>query len=718
MSVFLIVANEFCERFSYYGMKTVLSLYLRDALGYSEDKASITYHLFGVLCYFTPIFGAILADAYAGKFMTILCLSILYAIGEVILAVSAIPGTLPQEAFSLVGLFIIAVGTGGIKPCVSAFGGDQFVRPQQDRQLEGFFSIFYISINAGALISTFITPILRRDVTCFDQASCFSLAFGVPAVLMIIAVMIFICGKPLYKMKKPEGNIMLDVAKCITHAIKRKWNSRKSKPKSHWLDYASDKYRKQLIHDIKRVLGVLVILIPVPVFWALFEQKGSRWTFQASRMNGAIGESSFSIRADQMQIVNPVLILLLVPFFESVVYPFFAKYNLLTPLQRMASGGILAGVAFVISGIIELQLEPTYPRIPDLGRSQLDFYNTLPCPIKIHAMPILRDITIEPMARFKLEEYPDFIEAKDYDIAAEIQLTDGKCGDLNVTQTKWNGPISAESHHAYSVLITLRDTTLFLKRMSEPVPLKKSFQGRSRVGFIFNLGDGSVEGTTITMLQDSQIKYTFTVNVSEIVQTQVQEMETGTYQFKIAQSGQPETAIEVSDSIDFKAGGCYVVVLQHSLDESGEKHNAWNFQVTPENSIHMLWLVPQYFIMTIAEVLISVTGLQFCFTQAPTSMRSVLQAVWLLTVAFGNLIVITVAKLKAFDKQSSEFFLFAGLMATDMLLFILLAYRYKSVDPNATSKEIDLDKAIECENSIPFGEPLLIDGQSTNGSTL
>lgn len=95
---------------------------------------------------------------------------------------------LPCREFSLLGLLIIALGTGGIKPCVSAFGGDQFVRPQQDRQLEQFFSYFYISINAGSLLSTLLTPVLREDVQCFGQTSCFSLAFGVPAVLMIVAV--------------------------------------------------------------------------------------------------------------------------------------------------------------------------------------------------------------------------------------------------------------------------------------------------------------------------------------------------------------------------------------------------------------------------------------------------------------------------------------------------------------------------------------------------
>ena len=90
--------------------------------------------------------------------------------------------------FSLIGLLIIAIGTGGIKPCVSAFGGDQFVRPQQDKQLEQFFSVFYFAVNCGSLISTFISPILREDVHCFGEDSCFPLAFGLPAFLMVVSI--------------------------------------------------------------------------------------------------------------------------------------------------------------------------------------------------------------------------------------------------------------------------------------------------------------------------------------------------------------------------------------------------------------------------------------------------------------------------------------------------------------------------------------------------
>lgn len=143
---------------------------------------------------------------------------------------------------TFIGLVLIALGTGGIKPCVSAFGGDQFILPQQERYLSVYFSLFYFAINTGSLISTFLTPVLRNDVSCFGEKSCFSLAFFVPAVLMIVSIgeqfviirsyslhsswfliffyktftVIFAAGRWLYIVKKPEGNIVLKVVKCIS----------------------------------------------------------------------------------------------------------------------------------------------------------------------------------------------------------------------------------------------------------------------------------------------------------------------------------------------------------------------------------------------------------------------------------------------------------------------------------------------------------------------
>lgn len=83
---------------------------------------------------------------------------------------------------------MIAVGTGGIKPCVSSFGGDQFVLPQQERELQRFFSVFYFSINAGSVISSFLTPMLRQYHCLGSDTDCYPLAFGLPAALMVAAV--------------------------------------------------------------------------------------------------------------------------------------------------------------------------------------------------------------------------------------------------------------------------------------------------------------------------------------------------------------------------------------------------------------------------------------------------------------------------------------------------------------------------------------------------
>ncbi|KFV83955.1 Solute carrier family 15 member 1, partial [Struthio camelus australis] len=200
ISIFFIVINEFCERFSYYGMRAVLVLYFKYFLRWDDNVSTAIYHTFVALCYLTPILGALIADSWLGKFKTIISLSVVYTIGQAIISISSIndltdynrdgtPDHIPVHvALSIVGLILIALGTGGIKPCVAAFGGDQF-EDHQEKQRTRFFSIFYLSINAGSLISTILTPILRgEECGIHSKQRCYPLAFGVPAALMAVAL--------------------------------------------------------------------------------------------------------------------------------------------------------------------------------------------------------------------------------------------------------------------------------------------------------------------------------------------------------------------------------------------------------------------------------------------------------------------------------------------------------------------------------------------------
>lgn len=141
-------------------------------------------------------------------------------------------------------------GTGGIKPCVSAFGGSQF-EPHQTRYINTFFSIFYASINIGSTIGTILTPILRSDVKCFGR-DCYPLAFGVPAAFMSFAIISFVAGTFFYKRRGLQGdskNIIIETIQCIFRAIKNKLVCSNNKPQKnqHWLEYAASHHSPQVL---------------------------------------------------------------------------------------------------------------------------------------------------------------------------------------------------------------------------------------------------------------------------------------------------------------------------------------------------------------------------------------------------------------------------------------------------------------------------------------
>jgi len=686
MSVFFIIGNEFCERFSYYGMKAILSIYLHSKLHFDEHSATAIYHGFSMCCYFTPIFGAMLADMFLGKFKTIVYISVVYVLGHLLKTLAAVPTLhVPPVEFSLIGLALIAIGTGGIKPCVAAFGGDQFKIPEQERQLQTFFSVFYFSINAGSLLSTFITPIIREDVQCFGDDTCYSLAFGIPALLMFIATVIIIIGKPMYTMKPPQGNIIPTVFGSISYAVKGKLNGL-GENTNHWLDLAKEKYDGHLVEDVKMLLRVLVLYIPLPVWWALFDQTGSRWTFQATRMNGAVGSST--IKPDQMQVANPFMILLLIPLFDKVIYPVFAKFGLLKkPLQRMTVGGILTAASFFISGFLELELQKTYANVPTELESHIFVVNSLPCNISVQLERNghTHDFMVPSLASF----VKDQIDPEVYNVKVK--------SDVSCMPGKLNSYESTTKVHLYgknvsSILISMNESGLYpiaMTKMEEPHKAEGSSAGRLRIMKHM----GSNNGMMTLVNSDKKV---FNVTFDEetdvesvaVQQSEYYRMDIGDYNVMIDEK-------EIG-KITIDQGGVYNILVS-------ESHESKDMVVTPyiltvPNSVHILWLLPQYIVITVGEVMFSITGLEFSYSQAPESMKSVVQAAWLLTVAFGNLIVIVIAELRALS-QANEFFMFACLMLIDMGFFTWLAYRYQPREKLENSEEYDMNSPTGINNA-------------------
>jgi len=337
-----IIGNEACERFSFYGMRNILTVFLIDwllknqvpAQAERESMAKAVFHLFVFGVYFTPLLGGFLADRFLGKYRTVLYISLLYCVGHACLAL------FPESRTGFyAGLALIALGSGGVVPCVSALVGDQFTA-ENKHLVNKVFAVFYWSINLGSFFASLLIP---KTLRLFGP----SVAFGIPGILMGIATLVFWLGRNQYIKVPPTGKNPHSFLAVVASA----WRHR-GRP-GHFLDSARSQHPAEAVEGVKAVFRILSIFAFIPFFWMLFDQKASTWVVQARSMNLRIG--SWNFEPSQMQLVNPALVMLLIPFTTAVVYPAFKRLGWeLTLLRRMPIGVAVAATAFVIAGLLNI----------------------------------------------------------------------------------------------------------------------------------------------------------------------------------------------------------------------------------------------------------------------------------------------------------------------------------------------------------------------------
>ena len=314
-----IIGNEAAERFSYYGMRTILTIFMVRYLSLMSDtvmpamskaEAQEHYHTFSSWVYFFPIVGAVVADAFTGKYRIIIWVSVLYCLGHLALAFMG-GGGLTAETWLWLGLFLIALGSGGIKPCVSAHVGDQFgVRNQH--LMEKVYQWFYFAINFGSTLSTLLTPWLLEWYGPH-------IAFGVPGVLMAIATLLFWLGRNHYIHVPPGGTAFLAEV------------------------FSRD--------GILTILRLSLVYLCIAVFWALFDQTSSAWVLQAEDMN--LRWLGLDWLPSQIQVLNPILVMVMIPLFQFVVYPAIDRVFRLTPLRKIGLGLFLMAAGFGLSAVVQ-----------------------------------------------------------------------------------------------------------------------------------------------------------------------------------------------------------------------------------------------------------------------------------------------------------------------------------------------------------------------------
>ena len=399
-----IIGNEACERFSFYGMRNILVQFLVSSVILSyvpledrEGAAKDIFHSFVIGVYFFPLLGGWLSDRFFGKYNTVLWFSLVYCAGHACLAMFE-----DNRNGFYTGLFLIALGSGGIKPLVVSFVGDQFTRDNK-HLAKIVFDAFYWTINFGSFFASLLMPLFLRNYGP-------SVAFGIPGILMFIATLIFWLGRKQYVRVPPSHHdpdsfmhvartallaengqgrpglyvagfgAALAVFMLLAWAIGPAW----------WpgdfgfvitaclalgvliafggfgtalqLERARGKHPDETVDSVRAVLRVLIVFALTTPFWSLFDQKASTWVLQGKEMvipHDTWWWPSFLVKeAGQMQALNPALVMLIIPFNNLVLYPGLRRLGFEpTALRRMGTGIVFAGIAWIVAGVLQLWID-------------------------------------------------------------------------------------------------------------------------------------------------------------------------------------------------------------------------------------------------------------------------------------------------------------------------------------------------------------------------
>ncbi|KAF1687947.1 MFS transporter [Pseudoxanthomonas broegbernensis] len=408
-----IIGNEACERFSFYGMRNILVPFLISSVllaylpeGAQRDGAAKDiFHSFVIGVYFFPLLGGWLSDRFFGKYNTILWFSLVYCAGHACLALFE-----SHAGGFYTGLFLIALGSGGIKPLVVSFCGDQFDRSNKDKA-RVVFDAFYWIINFGSFFASLLAPLFLRH---WGPA----VAFGIPGVLMFIATVVFWLGRRRYVNVPPSGDDPHGFLEVVKTALRTRrpgqgrpgyavamaglaaaaallglWALSLAGLVPWWPDFgfvisaclalgavialggwgaslqlerARGAHPDAAVDGVRAVLRILIVFALVTPFWSLFDQKASTWIIQGREMtipHGAAWWPSWLVQdAAQMQALNPLLVMLLIPFNNLVLYPALRRLGWEpTALRRMGWGIAISGVSWIVAGALQLWLDGGAP---------------------------------------------------------------------------------------------------------------------------------------------------------------------------------------------------------------------------------------------------------------------------------------------------------------------------------------------------------------------
>ncbi|KAM3410649.1 hypothetical protein ACQJBY_002713 [Aegilops geniculata] len=369
-SALFIIWAEVAERFAYYGISANLISYLTGPLGESTAAAAAAVNAWSGAASMLPLLGAAVADSWLGRYRTIVASSVLYITGLGMLALSsmfsspsqqckltadgrqACPRSSLQTAFFYVSLYLVAIAQSGHKPCVQAFGADQFdaTDPAESLARGSFFNWWYFGICGSATVTIALMSYVQDNVS-------WGIGFGVPCVVMVLALAVFLVGTKTYRfyddLADGKG------AGVLSHVVEAFRASRKRSPEGGEHGHGDREENAAIVEEVRGLARLFPIWATCLLYGVVFAQPPTLFTKQAATMDRRVGTSGFKIPPAALQCFMGISMITCVALYDRLLVPVARRVSGLplgiTMLQRIGTGMVLAVAALVVAALVEMR---------------------------------------------------------------------------------------------------------------------------------------------------------------------------------------------------------------------------------------------------------------------------------------------------------------------------------------------------------------------------
>ena len=363
--------------------------------------------------------------------------------------------------------------------------------------------------------------------------------------------------------------------------------------------------------------------------------------------------------------------MILIPTFNWIIYPAFEKCNLLKkPLQRMTVGMLLACVAFMISALLEYNIQNEFMK-KNSSPNSIQLVNLTPLDINVNTSSF--NETIEPSMQFKYMN-------NESNMNQTFTLTYNKNLSKNFDFESSNDKYLKNNYLIYLSKDTeLKTIKLLSSIQKEPI-------GKSQLRIYYlnsNIDNASNYEVKIQNLANTFRKLFCVENLAKEHDLTINNYEAVNFdEYKIF-INQKSSNLSFVKNLKLENGARSTYIISNKLNSL----DLIQIVDTFKNQISFGYQFFQYFLIAVAEIMFSISGLAFAYSQAPESMKSILQAAWILTFGFGDLIVIIVAESNFIKNQVYEYLLFSCLIFISTLIFGFMSYFYVYTEPGTIISE-------------------------------